>query len=71
MSNEKENKIIAAIILAKAELKILKLKCGPASVVMVASTSAQYVAQVNLMRQNGATFTDILTMLTGDKNEQR
>lgn len=70
MSNEKENKIIAAIILAQAELKILKLNCGPASVVMAASTSALYVSQVSLMRQNGATFIDILTMLTGDENEQ-
>lgn len=65
----KENKIITAIILAETELKVLKLDYGLASTAMSVSISAQYAAQVNLMRQNDAAFTDILAMLTGESND--
>lgn len=71
MSKEKENKIIADIILAKTELKVLKLDYGLASTAMAVSISAQYAAQVNVIRQNGAAFVDILMMLTEEQNEKR
>ena len=67
--SEKENKIIAAIILAKTELKVLKLDLGPGMIAMAATISFQYTSKVNLMRQNGATFADVLATLTEEGNE--
>jgi hypothetical protein len=63
----KENEIISKIVMSKIELIVLKSNLGPATVAMAAGLTAQYAAHISLMRQNGATFTDILTMLTEDK----
>ena len=67
MSSEREIKIITAIVLSKVELQAIKTPRRIATLAIAASTSAQYMAQIKLMKQNGATFIDILTMLTEDK----
>jgi len=64
---EKEIKIITAIVLAKIELQAIKNPRGIATLAISVSTAAQYMEQIKAMKQNGATFTDILTMLTGEK----
>jgi hypothetical protein len=61
---EREIKIITAIILAKIELQAIKNPLGIATLAMSASTVSQYLAHIKLMSQSGATFIDVLKMLT-------
>ena len=63
-----ESKIITAIVLAKIELQALKAPRGIATLAIAASTSAQYMVKIKIMKQNSATFIDILTMLTGENS---
>jgi len=63
---EQEIKIITAIVLAKVELQAIKAPCGIATLAIAVSTVASYMAQIKLMQQSGATFVDILTMLTSE-----
>lgn len=65
-----ENKIIAALAVMRVESIVKAHKAeGLALIAIGASTAAQMMSQISVMRNGGAKFIDVVRMISGVKND--